>query len=631
MDEFNSAKITKAPLRVNYELTVMHDQKDMYLLDPEDGVTLDRSPDLAPAKLNFKVFKDAVLDIQEGDLVNFKVNGELVFVGYIFEKKRSKDNFIEVTAYDQCRYLKSEGYYVFDGKKTASELIKALAEDLAIKLGDISPTVYKIKYIYDGKTYQDIILDMLKQTNIYSPKIPVMEPLKKPTDSNFTAPNGTYYEQNDIKYLTDHGYKQEDALAELAKSPKYKVKTWDATKDSKLKPVKKETDSDKVAPNGSYYEKNDIKYLTDHGYTEDAAIAELAKSDKYKKQDEEMKERKPVFLAYDDKGLLVVKELNDMITDILIDSSQVGDYEYTSSIEDTFTQVLVVREAKATENGEETKKFWRTGAAYAKNETQKWGVLQKVYKPDDKKTNAIEYAKTMLDGLARKTHTLRLKDCLGHIEIRPGSGIWLNFNIGDQIINELVYVQAVTHHFNNNKHLMDLDIIYFDKQQPEITVEDRGDEEIRKRIQAMNKKSGGTSKGTGTTGNATNAAVKAGFDSIEGTTSPYGSVGCVDRATAGGSYFNSDLADAYNQGIKDVPGLKTFMSGRGYAIESFNGAANPGDILIYDGDEHVVIADGAGGCVGNSSSQGYVIHYSDVNYAYGNGVPPTHIIRTGVK
>ena len=631
MAEFNSQKITHAPLRVRYELTVMHNQKDVYLLDPEDGVTLDRSPDLAPAKLSFKVFKDKVLNIEEGDLVNLKVNNELVFVGYIFEKKRSKDNFIEVTAYDQCRYLKSEGYYVFDGTKTASELIKALAEDLAIKLGDISKTVHKIKYIYDGKTYQDIILDMLKQTSIYSPKIPVMKPLKKSTDSNFTAPNGTYYEQNDIKYLTDHGYKQEDALAELAKSPKYKVKTWDATQNAKMAPPKRDSDSDKLAPNGTYYEKNDIKYLTDHGYTEEAAIAELSKSDKYKAKESEMKERKPVFIAYDDKGLLTVKELNDMVTDILIDSSQIGDYEYTSSIENTFTQVLVVREAKATENGKETKKFWRTGAAYAKNETQKWGVLQKVFKPDDKKTNAIEYAKNLLDTLARKTHTLRLKDCLGYIEIRPGSGIWLNFNIGDQIINELVYVQAVAHKFNNNKHLMDLDIIYFDKQQPEITVEDRGDEEIRKRIQAMNKKSGGTTKGTGTTGNATNAAVQAGMDSVVGTVSPYGDVGCVDRATAGGSYYNSDLADAYNQGIKDVPGLKTFMSGRGYAIESYTGSANPGDILIYDGDEHVVIADGAGGCVGNSVKAGSCIRYSDVNYAYHNGVAPTHIIRTGVK
>lgn len=573
MDESHSEKITHAPLRVQYELIVMHDRKDMYLIDPQDGVTLDRSPDLAPAKLSFRVFKDKVLNIEEGDLVNFKVNGKLVFVGYIFEKKRSKDNFIEVTAYDQCKYLKSEGYYVFDGKKTASELIKALAEDLAIKVGDITPTTYKIGYIYDGKTYQDIILDMLKQTSIYSPAIPVMKPLKKQTDSNFTGPNGTYYEQNDIDYLTSHGYTQE------------------------------------------------------------AAIAELAKSDKYKKQDEEMKERKPVYIAYDDNGLLVVKELNDMITDVLIDATQVGDYSYTSSIEDTFTQILVVREANVMKDGKKTKEFLRTGSAAAKNEIAKWGVLQKVIKPDDKKTNVIEFAKNKLETLAKKTHTLRLKECLGHTEIRPGSGIWLNFNVGDQIINELVYVQAVTHNFNNNKHVMDLDVIYFDKQKPDITVIDNGDEEIRKRIQAMNKKSGGTANGSGASGNATatNAGVQAGFDSIEGTSSPYGDVGCVDRATAGGSYYNSDLADAYNQGIKDVPGLKTFMNGRGYAIESFNGTANPGDILIYDGDEHVVIADGAGGCVGNSTKAGSVIHYSDVNYAYHNGTPPTHIIRTGVK
>lgn len=573
MDESHSEKITHAPLRVRYELIVMHDRKDMYLIDPQDGVTLDRSPDLAPAKLSFRVFKDKVLNIEEGDLVNFKVNGKLVFVGYIFEKKRSKDNFIEVTAYDQCKYLKSEGYYVFDGKKTASELIKALAEDLAIKVGDITSTTYKIGYIYDGKTYQDIILDMLKQTSIYSPAIPVMKPLKKQTDSNFTGPNGAYYEQNDIDYLTSHGYKQEDALAELAKS------------------------------------------------------------DKYKKQDEEMKERKPVYIAYDDNGLLVVKELNDMITDVLIDATQVGDYSYTSSIEDTFTQILVVREANVMKDGKKTKEFLRTGSAAAKNEIAKWGVLQKVIKPDDKKTNVIELAKKNLENLAKKTHTLRLKECLGHTEIRPGSGIWLNFNVGDQIINELVYVQAVTHNFNNNKHVMDLDVIYFDKQKPDITVIDNGDEEIRKRIQAMNKKSGGTTNGSGASGNATatNAGVQAGFDSITGTTSPYGDVGCVDRATAGGSYYNSDLADAYNQGIKDVPGLKTFMNGRGYAIESFNGTANPGDILIYDGDEHVVIADGAGGCVGNSTKAGSVIHYSDVNYAYHNGTPPTHIIRTGVK
>ena len=90
MEEFNSVEITNAPLNLTYELTV-YNKKDTLLIEPQDGITLDRSPDLAPAKLTFNVLKDPLLDIQEGDLVNFKVNGELIFVGYIFEKSRSKN------------------------------------------------------------------------------------------------------------------------------------------------------------------------------------------------------------------------------------------------------------------------------------------------------------------------------------------------------------------------------------------------------------------------------------------------------------------------------------------------------------------------------------------------------------
>ena len=39
--------------------------------------------------------------------------------------------------------------------------------------------------------------------------------------------------------------------------------------------------SEYVAPNGLYYEQNDIDYLLGQGYTEDAAIAFLATADKY--------------------------------------------------------------------------------------------------------------------------------------------------------------------------------------------------------------------------------------------------------------------------------------------------------------------------------------------------------------
>ena len=571
MEEFNSVKITNAPLNLTYELTVWN-KKDVLLIEPQDGITLDRSPDLAPAKLTFNVLKDPLLDIQEGDLVNFKVNGELIFVGYIFEKSRSKNNIIQVTCYDQCRYLKSEGYYIFNGEKSASELIIALSKDLGIKLGEIAPTEFKISRVFDGKSYQDILLTMLKLTSINSPKIPVKALNAKKTKT-----------LNPDKYRGGFS-----GLDEVEMDKKNKPKT-------SFNPEKANSNFEKANTDKSFEEK-----------------------------------RKPIYVAYDDNGLLTVKELNDMVTDILIDASQVEDYEYISSIDrNTFTQILVVREAKT--GNDKHKETYRTGAAYALEQTKRWGVLQKVYKPDEKDINAIEKAKVMLDNLARKTHTLRLKGCLGRTIIRPGSGIWLNFDIGDQILNELVYVQAVTHNFSNNKHTMDLDIIYFDKQEPVITTEDRGDEEIRKRI--INSKKGKSGKG-GTTsvnkGSANASAVQTGLTSIEGTSSPYSTEGCVDRATLAGSYYNTDLYDARAKGIVNTDDLEAHLNNRGYSSESYTGNANAGDLLFYGDNNHVVVSDGNGGCYGNSSDKGYVIHYPDVNYAFRNGEAPNKIIRTGV-
>lgn len=567
MEEFNSVEITNAPLNLSYELTVRN-QKDMLLIEPQDGITLDRSPDLAPAKLTFNVLKDPLLDIQEGDLVNFKVNGELVFVGYIFEKSRSKNNIIQVTCYDQCRYLKSEGYYIFDGKNSASELIIALSKDLGIKLGEIAPTEFKISRVFDGKSYQDILLTMLKLTSINSPKIPVKALNAKKT-----------------KTLNPDKYRGGFSGLDNVRMDK------DSHAERILNPEKADHTFDEIS--------TDVK-------------------------------RKPIYVAYDDNGLLTVKELNDMVTDILIDASQVEDYEYISSIDrNTFTQILVVREAKT--GSDKHKEAYRTGGAYASEETKRWGVLQKVYKPDEKDLNAIEEAKIMLDKLARKTHTLRLKGCLGRTVIRPGSGIWLNFDIGDQILNELVYVQAVTHNFSNNKHTMDLDIIYFDKQEPVITTIDRGDEEIRQRI--LNSKKGKSGKG-GTTsvnkGSANASAVQTGLNSIEGTPSPYGDVGCVDRATLAGSYYNDDLRSAYEKHIVNTDELETHLNSRGYSSDAYTGDANAGDLLFYGDNNHVVVSDGMGGCYGNSSDKGYVIHYPDVNYAFRNGEAPNKIIRTGV-
>lgn len=117
------------------------------------------------------------------------------------------------------------------------------------------------------------------------------------------------------------------------------------------------------------------------------------------------------------------------------------------------------------------------------------------------------------------------------------------------------------------------------------------------------------------------------FQANIGRHSPYGSVGCAETVTAAGSYYSKDLKDEYNKGIASVPGLIQDLAAKGFAVEPFNGYANKGDLLVYGDDDHVVIADGHGGCFGNSSSRLQALHYGDAAYAWCNGELPSKIIR----
>ena len=74
----------------------------------EDDVTWELNRKGAPGKLTFKVVKDSTLQMVEGDEVSAQIDGTDFFFGYIFAKKRNKDNTISVTAYDQLRYLKNK-------------------------------------------------------------------------------------------------------------------------------------------------------------------------------------------------------------------------------------------------------------------------------------------------------------------------------------------------------------------------------------------------------------------------------------------------------------------------------------------------------------------------------------------
>lgn len=96
-----------------------------------------------PGQLSFKVLKDDILKIEEGDAVSLKKDGKEVFYGFIFTIKGSKEKEKTVTAYDQLRYLKNKDTYVYK-KKKASDFIKMLANDFYLNLGTIEDTGYVI-------------------------------------------------------------------------------------------------------------------------------------------------------------------------------------------------------------------------------------------------------------------------------------------------------------------------------------------------------------------------------------------------------------------------------------------------------------------------------------------------------
>lgn len=136
----------------------------IYSPETEEGVTWDTERKNTPGKLTFSVIKDDVLNFQEGNPVRLTVDGQNVFYGFVFSKKRSKDGSIQVTAYDQLRYLKNKETINLEGIK-ASELLQLLAEDYRLNCGIIEDTGYKLESIVEeDQSLFDIIQNAMDET-----------------------------------------------------------------------------------------------------------------------------------------------------------------------------------------------------------------------------------------------------------------------------------------------------------------------------------------------------------------------------------------------------------------------------------------------------------------------------------
>lgn len=112
--------------------------------------------------------------LPKGTEIQFWDNDEKLFFGYIFETTNKKDKIVDITAYDQLRYLKNKDYNAFINM-TATEIIKKIANDTYMKCGTLEDSGYKIASLIKKGTYFDMILEAISLTTTNTRKLFILD------------------------------------------------------------------------------------------------------------------------------------------------------------------------------------------------------------------------------------------------------------------------------------------------------------------------------------------------------------------------------------------------------------------------------------------------------------------------
>lgn len=124
----------------------------------------------SPGTLKFTVNASGISFV-EGDAVRFSVDGEVVFLGWVFTKSRDRYAVIDVTCYDQLRYLKASASYCFVGR-TAGDIIREIAQDFQLTVGVLDDTGYAIPtLVKEDKSCLDIISAAIQNTLLATGKL----------------------------------------------------------------------------------------------------------------------------------------------------------------------------------------------------------------------------------------------------------------------------------------------------------------------------------------------------------------------------------------------------------------------------------------------------------------------------
>lgn len=165
--------------------------------------------------------------------------------------------------------------------------------------------------------------------------------------------------------------------------------------------------------------------------------------------DETLQAKTKLYVLYDDVGKLTLKNIESMKLDLLIDADTIGDYSYTTSIDDqTYNQIKITFENQ--DSGKREVFIAKDSA-----NINRWGLLQYTDSVELSTSGAAK-AEALLKLYNSLTRTLSVSNALGDIRVRGGSSVIVKLGLGDINVQSYLMVESVTHNFTNGQHLMDL-------------------------------------------------------------------------------------------------------------------------------------------------------------------------------
>lgn len=199
----------------------------------------------------------------------------------------------------------------------------------------------------------------------------------------------------------------------------------------------------------------DTKYKIAQRTEEDKSIIDIILN----ALDETLAMTQKLYVLYDDFGSLVLKNIEDMAFDLLLDNETIQDYAYESTIDDeVYNQIKLVYPNNQTGKND----------LYIAKDTKninKWGVLQ-FYKKVDSPVNAKAMADELLKLYNKVKRQITIKDAIGDLRVRPGSRVITNLDLGDYKLKSYMIVESMKHKYKDGQYTMDLTLINKDFSAP---------------------------------------------------------------------------------------------------------------------------------------------------------------------